>query len=133
MQNKKYFTQEQIDKLQFMEKHFRTVVKCQWKSATTVKDNNIVADIYEETTGEKLKRNWGCNNCIFNVFKKVGTLYFESINYLEKQKEIANENNKSTESSASTLDKRREALAKARAAKAATRAKKSEDNNNEDN
>jgi len=125
----KYFTQEQIDKLKDMEKHFRTVIKCQYKSGTTAKENDFICDIYEETTGEKLNRNWSCPICIFNVYKKIGTLYFDSINYLEKQKE--DENNKYTESSASTVDKRsdarREALAKAREAK---KTKKSLDKGN---
>lgn len=123
----KYFTQEQIDKIKFMEPHFNTVIKAQYKIATPTKDNEYVASIYEEATSEKLYKNWGCNKCVFDIFKKIGNLYFESINYLEKQKEISNENDKYTESSNSTLEKRRNNIAKAREAK---NSKKHIDKNN---
>lgn len=131
----RYFTQEEIDKLKFMETHFWTVVNGKYKIATPVKDNEYVVQVYEEATGEKLYKNWGCNKCVYNIFNKIGKLYFDSIKYLEEQNNLkketeimhAYENNKSTESSNSTLEKRRANIAKAREAK---NSKKSVDKGN---
>lgn len=83
----KYFTKEQIDALKVAEPHFNTVVKAQWKRATDRKMNDMIADIYEQCTGEKIKRDWACGQCVFNAYMKIGKLYFASIEKVEGETE----------------------------------------------
>lgn len=77
----KVFTKEQIELLKPYEQYFRTVVKAKYKRATSSHVNDIVANIYEDTTGEILQRNWNCPHCTFEIFKKCGELYYRSLEY----------------------------------------------------
>lgn len=82
----KLFNKKQIKALSEAEKYFNTVVNAQYKSSSPVTLNNKVADLYEAATGEKLRREWGCSRCTFNVFKKAALLYYKSIEALEVKK-----------------------------------------------
>lgn len=81
----KYFTKEQLKRLAVAEQNFYTAVKENYKRGTMQTINNLVADEYEKTTGEKLNRNWNCGACCLNNFKTVGRLYFESKEYWKEQ------------------------------------------------
>lgn len=90
MEDKKYFSKEQIETLKPAEIHFYSCVYEQWKRGTVSTMNDLVADTYEQTTGEQLPRNWNCASCSFNNYLKVGKLYYESIEYwknIDEQKE----------------------------------------------
>ena len=90
MEDKKYFSREQIEILKPAEIHFYSCVYEQWKRGTVSTMNDLVADTYEQTTGEQLPRNWNCASCSFNNYLKVGKLYYESIEYwknIDEQKE----------------------------------------------
>lgn len=90
MKDKKYFSREQIETLKPAEIHFYSCVYEQWKRGTVSTMNDLVADTYEQTTGEQLPRNWNCASCSFNNYLKVGKLYYESIEYwknIDEQKE----------------------------------------------
>lgn len=84
---KKYFTKEQLKKLEVAEYHFATAVNSNYKRGTQRALNEMLADEYEKATGEKLNRNWSCANCCLNNFKVIGRLYFESKKYYEEQQE----------------------------------------------
>lgn len=87
----KIFTKEQIAKLKEFERDFHTVLDLKYKRNNTRTDLNVMADIYEECTGIKLNRDYGCPNCQYTLVGKVGQLYRKSIAYwaeAEKQ-EIA--------------------------------------------
>ena len=87
MENKKYFTKEQLKKLEVAEYHFATAVNANYKRGTQRALNEMLADEYEKATGEKINRNWSCANCCLNNFKVIGRLYFESKKYYEEQKQ----------------------------------------------
>lgn len=97
----KYFTKKQLEQLSQYEEHFRTVVKALYKRATPARVNDMVADIYEQTTGEVLQRNWSCAHCGFTIFKKCGELYYASLEHYkvedakvkEEQKIVKEEQN----------------------------------------
>lgn len=85
--DKKYFTKEQLKKLEVAEYHFATAVNSNYKRGTMRQMNEMLADEYEKATGEKLNRNWSCANCCLNNFKVIGRLYFESKKYYEEQEQ----------------------------------------------
>lgn len=105
----KVFTKEQIELLKPYEQYFRTVIKAKYKRATSSHVNDIVANIYEEATGEILQRNWSCPNCIFEIFKKCGELYYSSLEYYTaeesgkmEQKKVKMEQNEKEQTKRST-------------------------------
>ena len=85
----KIFTKEQIAKLKEFEHDFHTVLDLKYKRNNSRTDLNVMADIYEETTGVKLNRDYGCPNCQYTLVGKVGQLYRKSVAYWaeEAQKE----------------------------------------------
>ena len=91
----KIFTKEQIAKLKEFEHDFHTVLDLKYKRNNTRTDLNVMADIYEETTGVKLNRDYGCPNCQYTLVGKVGQLYRKSVAYWaeEAQKEAEMQEN----------------------------------------
>ena len=87
---KKYFTKQQMKSLEDLNaiRHFDTVLDSGFKRGTPDSLNNAVADIYDEATGEKISRNFGCKVCCFNLYKKAGTLYRSSKAYYDAQQKI---------------------------------------------
>ena len=77
----KIFTKEQIAKLKDFERDFHTVLDLKYKRNNTRTDLNVMADIYEECTGIKLNRDYGCPNCQYTLVGKVGELYRKSVAY----------------------------------------------------
>ena len=73
MENKKYFTKEQLKKLEVAEYHFATAVNANYKRGTQRALNEMLADEYA--------------NCCLNNFKVIGRLYFESKKYYEEQEQ----------------------------------------------
>lgn len=80
-------TKEQLEIYKKAHNHFDTVINKQYKLATPQTLDNELADIYEEVTNEKLKRNWSCNRCCYNAYKKMGKLYYDSLDYYEAQED----------------------------------------------
>lgn len=80
----KYFTKEQIERLKDAVEYFNTAVNANYKRASQSSLNDLVADVYEQATGEKLQRNWHCGSCVLNCYRKAGQLYFESLKHLEE-------------------------------------------------
>ena len=77
----KVFTKEQIEALKFMEKDFHTVLDLKYKRNNTRAEMEKIASIYEEATHEKIKKDWACNVCQYNIVAKVGELYRKSVAY----------------------------------------------------
>lgn len=82
---KKYFTKDEIATLKKAETYFYTATKENYKRASTSSLNNLVADIYEKVTGNRVNRNWTCGTCVLNCYKAAGALYYESIRYWEEK------------------------------------------------
>ena len=91
----KIFTKEQLGKLKEFERDFHTVLDLKYKRNNSSADLNTMADIYEETTGVKLNRDYGCPNCQYTLVGKVGQLYRKSVAYWaeEAQKEVKMQEN----------------------------------------
>ena len=77
----KIFTKEQIAKLKEFERDFHTDIDLKYKRNNSRTDLNVMADIYEECTGIKLNRDYGCPNCQYTLVGKVGQLYRKSVAY----------------------------------------------------
>lgn len=87
----KVFTKEQIEALKFMEKDFHTVLDLKYKRNNTRAEMEKIASIYEEATHEKIKKDWACNVCQYNIVAKVGELYRKSIAYWAENEEVKEE------------------------------------------
>lgn len=89
----KYFTKEQLKEIEDMGMviHLATVVQSSFKRGTFVNDDNRLADLYEQATGETIKRNWGCKTCAFEAYKQIGQLYFDSKKYWEEEDKAGDE------------------------------------------
>lgn len=91
----KIFNKEQLTKLKEFEQDFHTVLDLKYKRNNTRADLNTMADIYEETTGVKVNRDYGCPNCQYTLVAKVGELYRKSVAYWTeedaKQEEVKEE------------------------------------------
>lgn len=92
---KNYFNKKQLKQLEPYESHFHTVIYAKYKRATPTRVNNLVADIYEETTGNIVDRNWSCSKCVYSVFEKCGKIYYESIKILN-EKDVKNNEHRSS-------------------------------------
>lgn len=73
------FTKDQMRKLKDAEPHFYTAVNFQYKLNTSRALNDRVADVYEERTGEVVSRNWACGNCCYQLYRKAGIIYYNTL------------------------------------------------------
>lgn len=71
------FTEEQIQILSKYEEHFTTAVKGNWSRYPGSIALDEIHSIYCEVTGDKRKNNKSCSNCILNLLKDCGKLYFQ--------------------------------------------------------
>lgn len=83
----KYFNKEQIKQLKDADviRHFDTVLDSDYKRGTTDAQNQLVADLYDEVTGGKVSRSFGCKSCVFNLYRNAGTLYRQSLDFQKKE------------------------------------------------
>ena len=74
------FTKEQLKALKDLNviQHFNTVLDSEYKRGTFKETDEKVADIYEDATGKKISRNFGCKICVYNLYRDAGKLYRES-------------------------------------------------------
>ena len=94
------YTKEQITELKKLDviQHFTTALDSDYKRGTSSIQDNKVADIYDAATGGKVSRNFSCKSCVFNLYRKAGELYRETLEFMKKEKELKkkkvnNENN----------------------------------------
>ena len=87
----KIFTKEQIESLKFMEKDFHTVLDLKYKRNNSRAEMEKITSIYEEATHEKIKKDWACNVCQYNIVAKVGELYRKSIAYWAENEDTKQE------------------------------------------
>lgn len=84
------YTKEQIAELKKLDviQHFKTVLDSDYKRGTSSVQDNKVADIYDAATGGKVSRNFSCKSCVFNLYRKAGELYRETLEWMKKDKEL---------------------------------------------
>lgn len=88
------YTKEQIAELKKLDviQHFKTVLDSDYKRGTSSIQDNKVADIYDAATGGKVSRNFSCKSCVFNLYRKAGELYRETLEWMKKEKELKKKN-----------------------------------------
>ena len=77
-----------IDDLEFckkFEREFYTTINFDYKRNTPSKDCLKLAEIYEKTTKEVATRNFSCAHCQLNLFKQLGRVYYDSLEYYKTQ------------------------------------------------
>ena len=72
-----------IEKLKPLESYF-IQVKEKYKRASALKEDMIVAEIYERITGKK-ETNFACGKCVYEMYKTVGEAYWEALNALKSE------------------------------------------------
>lgn len=88
------YTKEQIAELKKLDviQHFKTALDSDYKRGTSSVQDNKVADIYDAATGGKVSRNFSCKSCVFNLYRKAGELYRETLEWMKKEKELKKKN-----------------------------------------
>lgn len=81
----KLFSIEQLNALYPAEIHFENVIKNHNLRSAPRWLTEQIAKIYTETTGKKLPSNYSCNTCVYNIYAKIGELYFKSKLYWEQK------------------------------------------------
>lgn len=69
------------------EREFYTSINHDYKRNTSSRDCLLLAEIYEKTTNIKVTRNFSCGSCQMTLFKQLGNLYYDSVNYYKEQAE----------------------------------------------
>lgn len=88
------YSKEQIAELKKLDviQHFKTALDSDYKRGTSSIQDNKVADIYDAATGGKTSRNFSCKSCVFNLYRKAGKLYRETLEFMKKEKELKKKN-----------------------------------------
>lgn len=70
-----FFTKENYDALYDAEIHFISACRGGYIKNTPRWLTDQVADIWDKTTGENVRRNWNCSGCVLNLYNMVGKKY----------------------------------------------------------
>lgn len=81
-----YLNEKTLLQLKQFEPVFSTATYHQYKRGTFREDDLKMGEIYEKATGDKLQP-WNCSICSLKNYAKVGRIYFESLKYLNEQKQ----------------------------------------------
>lgn len=76
-------TKSDIEKLKPLEPYFLEIQE-HYKRCSSVKEDLIVAEIYERITGKK-ETNFACGQCSFRMYKTVGEAYWEALDALKRE------------------------------------------------
>lgn len=81
-------TKEQLEKLKPFEEYFRTIYYHQYKRASTMKENRLLGELYQEIFNKEPKGlKSGCSKCIYDVYQEVATQYYKWIEIYSKEEE----------------------------------------------
>ena len=100
-------TKDEINSLKKVEIYF-IQIKEGYKRCSSVKEDMIVAEIYERITGKK-ETNFSCGQCSFRMYKTVGEAYWKALDALKSEEtDTTTQNkNKTTTKTVKTNGKRR--------------------------
>lgn len=76
-------TKSDIEKLKPLESYF-IQIRENYKRCSSVKEDMIVAEIYERITGKK-ETNFSCGQCSFRMYKTVGEAYWKALDALKSE------------------------------------------------
>lgn len=86
------------------EREFTTSLYYDYKRNTSSKDCLQLAEIYEKTTGLTVTRNFSCASCQLTLFKQLGRLYFDSVEYYKEEAEKESEMLKNAKTEEVTIE-----------------------------
>lgn len=75
----KKLTKKHLEKLKAVERYLYTTVELQFKHNTTASQNDIVADALDYVYGTSNSRNYGCSRCVYNMYERLGKIYFKQL------------------------------------------------------
>lgn len=76
-------TKDEINSLKKVEEFF-IQIREGYKRCSSVKEDIIVAEIYERITGKK-ETNFSCGQCSFRMYKTVGEAYWKALDALKRE------------------------------------------------
>ena len=76
-------TKDEINSLKKVEEFF-IQIREGYKRASSIKEDIIVAEIYERITGKK-ETNFSCGQCSFRMYKVVGDVYWQALDALKSE------------------------------------------------
>ena len=94
-----------IEKLKPLEPYFLQIRENS-KRASSIKEDMIVAEIYERITGNK-ETNFACGQCSFRMYKTVGDAYFEALKENETKTTTTTDNKPKTVKKTKTNERQR--------------------------
>ena len=105
-------TKDEINSLKKVEEFF-IQIREGYKRASSIKEDMIVAEIYERITGKK-ETNFACGQCSFRMYKTVGEAYWQALDALKSEAtDITTPNkNKTTTKKTNTNERKRRTKAK---------------------
>ena len=87
-------TKDEINSLKKVEEFF-IQIREGYKRASSIKEDIIVAEIYERITGKK-ETNFACGQCSFRMYKTVGEAYWQALKEIETNTPTPKKNNTTT-------------------------------------
>ena len=103
-------TKSDIEKLKPLEPYFLQIRE-NYKRASSIKEDMIVAEIYERITGNK-ETNFACGQCSFRMYKTVGDAYFDALKENETKTTTTTDNKPKTVKKTKTNERQRRTKAK---------------------
>jgi len=107
-------TAEQMKALAPYERHFRQAIEASWCSYPGQDGIRIMLDAWASITGRRYGYKPCCSNCLLNLVRDMGTIYFEQKRVLEEEAKKAPE---TSEDEAKQTEAVKVAPAKKKAAK----------------
>lgn len=75
---------DDYEKIKGYEHKFNTSIKSRYYTGLTSEDIKIIGNVYKETLGKNV--NSGCGDCVLNMLRQVGRMYFKFKKDMEKEK-----------------------------------------------
>lgn len=96
---------DEINSLKNVEEFFKQIREG-YKRCSSVKEDMIVAEIYERITGKK-ETNFACGQCSFRMYKTVGDAYWQALNEIDTVADTDNKTKPKTVKKQKTNDRQR--------------------------
>ena len=94
-------TAAQVHRLEGYERHFKQATEAAWCSYPGQAGINTMLEVWDELTGSRYPYQPGCPNCLMNLVRDLGTIYFAQKDVvLEAERQAAEAERKAAEDAA---------------------------------
>lgn len=83
----KLYNATELEALAPYEEHFHTAVFADWTRHPGKTGMETIHTIYTRVSGDTIRRNDNCSNCVLSLLKSAGALYFKSKEALTQKEE----------------------------------------------